>query len=39
MDHPCGHGVLDESGLGAGEEGSGLKSHMNGQELDGGARV
>ena len=35
MDHLSGHGVLVKSGLGAREEGAGLKAHGNSQELDG----
>lgn len=38
MDHLTGHGVPVKSGLGAREEGAGLKTHMNSQELDGRAR-
>lgn len=38
MDHLTGHGVPVKSGLGAGEEGAGLKTHTNRQELDGRAR-
>lgn len=38
MDDLTGHGVLVKSGLGAREEGAGLKTHMNSQELDGRAR-
>lgn len=38
MDHLTGHGVPVKSGLGASEEGAGLKTHMISQELDGRAR-
>lgn len=38
MDHLTGHGVPVKSELGAREEGTELKIHMNSQELDGRAR-